>query len=431
MQDHSKFVRNVGHTLSSISTLQWVVVLFVWAVCVRLFFNVFVMGFDSHISGDELDYNTLAINLVTQQQYVSVDGDPDWPQARSLRPPVFPLYLALVYRVFGLENYTAVRIGQSIIGALLCVVLYILAKRSFDDRTGLLAGFMASVYPYLVFFSSQLRPDLLYLLCIYSSAVLFMAFIETRRLVIGIIVGICWGITALIRSDWLLTMPFFFIWGVLRLGKNRQELLNLLAVFAVTLAVVLPWTWRNYLVHNAFVPISTNLGVTVAGTNNPAIVKDPIRRGHWLSPKDTAQFTGDLSGLSEVERDKAQVQYAVTFVQQNPMDFLTLGIWRLVRHWHLYYPTTHNSLPELATLVFYFIVLFLAILGTFRLFILGRMTGFMYFTFVLFIFTNIVAFFIRGGTRFRLIIDSSLIILASYAIISILDALFKRLKWRF
>lgn len=430
MRDRSRFSRNVGHILPNISTSQWVVVLFVWALCVRILFNALVVGFDAGLFGDELDYNSYAISLVTQHQHISGAGNPYWPQAMSRRPPAFPLYLALVYRVFGLENYTVVKIGQSIIGALLCVVLFILAQRSFDTRTGLLAGFIASVYPYLVYFSSQIRPELPYFLCAYSSAVFFLQFIETRRLVFGIIAGICWGIAALTRSDWLLTMPFFFIWGLFSLGKNRQKLLKLLSVFIITFAILLPWAGRNYLVHDSFIPTNTNLGVTIAGTNNPATVKDPILRGEWLPPEDILQFTGDLSGLSEVERDRAQVQYALTFIRQNPMDFLILGVWRLVRHWHFYYPLTHNSLPELAALVFYFIILFLAIPGAIRLLILRRIPGFIYFTFILFLFTNVIAFSIRGGTRYRLLIDPALIILASYMVLSISDTLFKRLKTR-
>jgi len=430
MPYYNRLSKKARSAISNVNTTQWILALFIWSLCVQFLFNVFVVELDSNLSGDELGYNAIATNLVSQQQFVSDDGDPNWPQAKSLRPPVFPFYLALIYRGFGLGNYTAVKIGQSIIGALLCVVLFILAQRTFDKRTGLLAGFVASVYPYLVYYSSQLRPEPLYLLCVYSSAVLFIRFIETRRLVSGIIAGMCWGIAVLTHSDWLLTMPLFFIWGVLSLRKDRHGLLDLLPVFTIVFAIVLPWIWRNYLVHDAFVPVSTNLGVTIAGANNPAIVKDPILRGHWLPPEDIAQFVGDLSGLSEVERDKVQVQYALTFIQQNPMDFLTLGIWRLIRHWHFYYPATHDSLPELAALVFYFIVLFLATVGTIRLFMLRRMTGFVYFAFVLFIFTNTIAFVIRGGTRYRLLIDPSLITLASYAVTSILGTPLKRPRQR-
>lgn len=431
MLGQSEFDRNTRRVLSNVITSsQWIVVLFVWALCVQILVNALVVGFDASLFGDELDYNSYAINLVTQHQYISGAGNPYWPQDMSRRPPAFPLYLALVYGVFGLENYTAVKIGQSIIGALLCVVLFILAQRSFDTRTGLLSGFMASVYPYLVCFSVQLRPELLYLLCAYSGAVFFLQFIGTRRLVFGIMAGICWGIAALTRSDWLLTMPLFFIWGLLSLGKKRQDFLRLLAVFVATLIIILPWAWRNYLVHDSFIPTNTNLGVTIAGTNNPATVQDPILRGEWLPPEDILQFTGDLSGLSEVERDRAQVKYALTFIRQNPMDFLILGVWRLVRHWHFHYPLTYNSLLGLATLVFYFILLFLAILGIIRLLILRRIPGFIYFTFILFLFTNVIAFSIRGGTRYRLLIDPSLIILASYMVLSISDTLFKRLKTR-
>jgi 4-amino-4-deoxy-L-arabinose transferase-like glycosyltransferase len=409
---------NVGRVLPNLGSSKWIVILFAWALCVRLLFNILV-GFHANLSGDELEYNSYAVNLVTRHEYISGDGGPYWPPDMSRRPPLFPFYLALVYEVFGFENYMAVRLGQSVIGALLCVVLMILAQRSFDNRTGLVAGFIASIYPYLVYFSSQLRPEPLYFVFVYSSAIFFLAFINTGYLVPGIVAGILWGVAALTHSDWLLTMPLFFLWGLLTLrNKGWPARLKLASIFVIVVVVISPWTWRNYLVHGAFVPISTNLGMTIAGSNNPAIIKDPIMIGQWLHPEDMVQFVGDLSELSEVERDRVQVQYALNFIRQNPGDFLTLGLWRLVRHWHFYHPLTHHSPLELATLGFYFVVLALAVGAIIRLLMLRQVPGLVFFALTLFILTNAVAFTIRSGTRFRLLMDPCLIILASYLVAS-------------
>src|SRR5262245_58525249 len=48
---------------------------------------------------DEREYNALAVNLVEHGEYAFEPGKPD-----SLRPPLYPAVVAVVYRLFGAEN---------------------------------------------------------------------------------------------------------------------------------------------------------------------------------------------------------------------------------------------------------------------------------------------------------------------------------------
>ena len=50
----------------------------------------------------------------------------------SFRPPLFPLFLAGVYRTFGVGNYLAARIILCALSSLTCVLIYSLGKKLFD-----------------------------------------------------------------------------------------------------------------------------------------------------------------------------------------------------------------------------------------------------------------------------------------------------------
>ena len=48
--------------------------------------------------------------------------------------PFYPYFLALVYKIFG-HNYFMPRLIQFLIGALSCVLVYLLGKKVFNKRT--------------------------------------------------------------------------------------------------------------------------------------------------------------------------------------------------------------------------------------------------------------------------------------------------------
>src|SRR3989338_5432811 len=55
-------------------------------------------------AGDAISYNNIAVNLV-QGRGFSHDGAPT-----ADRPPLYPFFLAAIYKTFGRENFSAVRI---------------------------------------------------------------------------------------------------------------------------------------------------------------------------------------------------------------------------------------------------------------------------------------------------------------------------------
>ena len=411
--------KSVRSTLLTSPTRQWGAIIFMWALCVSILFNLLVVGPHEIPVGDEVDYDDIAVHILEDQRYVNDQGG-FWPAARSDRPPLFPLYLASVYAVFGVGNYLAARIGLSIIGALLCVVLFLLADRAFDRKSGIVTGLVAAVYPYLVYFTGYLRPELPYLLLVYLGLLEALEFLQKQKAVYGFITGLCWGLAALARNEWLGIVPFFILWWGLFLERGRRGFLRASYVAVIMIATMAPWTIRNYLVHNAFVPTSTRAGLILAGSNNPVVLRDPIMRGFTVQPREYADDIPDVSWSSEVEYDRVLRRYALTFVKDHPRDALVLAFWRLIRQWHLYYPITNRTFPELMGLLTYFVVAILAFVGAVKGAAQHKARSLLLFTLLLFVFTNAVAVFVIAGTRYRLLIEPAFIILAGHAIVQAL-----------
>jgi 4-amino-4-deoxy-L-arabinose transferase-like glycosyltransferase len=62
------------------------------------------------------------------------------------RPPGYPVFLAGIHAAFG-ESILAVRIVESVMGALQTVVIAVMGKRIGGEVVGVLSGILWSIYP--------------------------------------------------------------------------------------------------------------------------------------------------------------------------------------------------------------------------------------------------------------------------------------------
>ena len=112
--------------------------LFIAALVVRILFIVTLQK-DFYFL-DSVSYDEAAVNLLTKGEF-GLNYD---------RPPVYPLFLAGIYFLFG-KSIFAVRIVQAIMGAVIAVIMAIIGKRVAGQKVGALAGALWSIYPLGVF----------------------------------------------------------------------------------------------------------------------------------------------------------------------------------------------------------------------------------------------------------------------------------------
>ena len=197
---------------------------------------------------DAQDYDRLAAGLVKTGAYITPSG-----ALSSQRPPLYPWLVAQIYRVFGLENYPAVRAVQMVLSLLTVVVIYRLGCLIYSEQVGWWAAAFTCFYPSLLGFNMLLLSESLFTLLVCAGTWLTAEAVERQSLRILLMVGVVSGLAALTRSVVLVFLPFLAIYLLLVCADPRGKSLSHCALpiifFAVTIA---PWSYRNTQVQQVF-----------------------------------------------------------------------------------------------------------------------------------------------------------------------------------
>ena len=219
--------------------------IFVLALLARVAF-LFTMQ-DGFYFADSVKYSAAAVNLLANGEL----GE------KYTRPPVYPVFLAGIYAVFG-EKILAVRVVESVLGAGLAVMIAILAGRIAGAQVGALAGLLWSVYPIAVFIAGLVYPETV-VTVLLACGVLCMVTeadreLGPRRIFVG---GVLFGLAALTKPVVLVTIAATTLWIMY---WRRAQGFSLAAFFLVGVALPLaPWTARNFSVHGGLVIVEPRL----------------------------------------------------------------------------------------------------------------------------------------------------------------------------
>lgn len=188
---------------------------------------------------------------------------------RYTRSPGYPLFLAAVFAAFGsnIALALAFQVGLSVLGVAL---VYLLARRAFDRRVGLIAAGLMAVAPlYASLAGSFVLTETLFATCTLLLIYLFWRGSEQGMSVWRAgWVGVLWGYTTLVRGQVLFFWPLAALWLVIRARRQaRPPICTLVISLASTIGglvlVIAPWAYRNYLAYDRFVWLDTSSGWTI------------------------------------------------------------------------------------------------------------------------------------------------------------------------
>lgn len=196
--------------------------------------------------GDEPSYDLHAREILAGNWFESPD-----------RLPLYPLWLAFWHAVTG-QNYDAALYAQCGLGAAVVLVTYLLARRVADETSAIIAAGAAAVSPVLVQQGLHFIPEGMFTLVLALAALTLLGAIQQPSAKRFLIAGLCVGIANLIRPT-LLFLPIFVAAAVLILARgSRPALRHAGAYVLAAYLVTTPWTIRNYVVYDAFLPLSTS-----------------------------------------------------------------------------------------------------------------------------------------------------------------------------
>ncbi|MGA1213172.1 MAG: glycosyltransferase family 39 protein [Solirubrobacterales bacterium] len=212
---------------------------------------------------DSAAYERLARGLATDGEYEQKGpGLPPWTQPASNYSPGLPLMIGGLFASTGTDDPRAARILLALLGSLAIPATFLIGRRLTGYWGALAGAALVAFYPTLITDSGMVLTEGLAGLLI-ALALLALFRVERAKPGAGwILPGLLFGLGAMVRPEFLAVAVV--VAATTGLAHRREGYSRALAGPAILLAsaalVIAPWTVRNAIELDRFVPISTGGG---------------------------------------------------------------------------------------------------------------------------------------------------------------------------
>jgi len=298
-------------------------IIFAIAFLIRLIYIIQLKStiFYDHFLLDEAFYNTWA---------KSIAGGEWLGKGVFEALPLYPYILGIVYKFFG-YNLFLPRLLQITINSFSCVMLYLITKKVFNKRAGIIAGAIACLYAPFIFYTGTICATTFVVFFYLLTSLILLKAIEKPSLPRFFLFGFVVGIATLVRASILLFFPAVLLWLVVILKEKKRALGGSLIATIGLLFVLVPITAINYMASKDIVFLTSHAGINFYIGNNedadgafkpPSWARSNIE-GLKADSKTIAQR--DLGRqLKDSEISRYYFDKTVDFIKKKPALFLTL-----------------------------------------------------------------------------------------------------------
>jgi 4-amino-4-deoxy-L-arabinose transferase-like glycosyltransferase len=401
------------------------------ALIVRLGYVAATPGYQAN--NDAHNYDVHARSIAAGHGFARIGSGPSGQTA--FRPPGYPYLLAGVYTVSGVEHatpetrYLAGRVANALVGTAIVALIGVLSVQLFDRRVALVAMALGAVYLPLILVGGSLMSEPLFAALLLGA---LAAAVRHRRLAHryrwALAAGVLGGLAILTRANAaiLLAPLVVAVWDA-RPRWSWRALAPPAVLVAVALGTVAPWTIRNAVVFDRFVPVSTQLGTALAGTYNEAARTDRDHPASWRSLRRVPDYQylvrpARWHQTPEPVLERKLRAAALRYAAHHPAYVAEVGFWNTARmldlagmSWSRHTASTIGIGPRWADagVVTFWLFAALAIAGA--LTARGRRTP-RYIAAVPALLFLSVAFLVFETPRYRTGIDPFIVMLASVAL---------------
>ncbi|MEO7397358.1 MAG: glycosyltransferase family 39 protein, partial [Ilumatobacteraceae bacterium] len=228
------------------------------------------------------------------------------------------------------------RATNTLIGIVTVALIGRLGWRVAGRRVGVVAAFIAALYPNLWMNDALIMAETVSTLTAVIALWFAVRHAERLSLTSALLCGLAVGLATLARSELLLLAPLFALIGLRREPWNwvqlRRWASQALVVVAAAVALLVPWTLYNLSRFDAPVLLSTNAGGALHGANCPDTYYGPSIGGWSL----LCLIEEDRPGEDVSERSQRWQDQAVTYVENNTRRIPVVVGARLLRAADLY-----------------------------------------------------------------------------------------------
>ncbi len=274
-----------------------------------------------------------------------------WSMGSSAyRPPGYPFFLGAVYRVVGIPafadyrrfsaghysgvfgGWTDPRLAEACLATITVGLIALLAYQLVGHRAALATLVIGAIYlPLIVVGVSLMTESLLVPLTLAATNCAVYARNGEGRTRWIVLAGVFAGLSALTRGNGIVVgVALAFVVWTARPRWSRRGLKAPVLLLVVMALTIMPWTIRNAIAQHAFIPVTTELGATLAGTYNSVAAKEHYiwEAGHRYP--DYAS-TRNNHKLTEVQRNSRLTSDVLSFIGRHPTAVPQAIFWNTVR----------------------------------------------------------------------------------------------------
>ena len=369
---------------------------------VKILFGIFIIALFLRLSAvfseKEIDklpksdgkgYDEMAVNLASGNglsQFINGSLSPI-----VYRTPVYPMFLAGIYSIFG-HNYLAAKIIQAVIGALLCIVIFFISNIIYDDATiGLIASLGVALYkPFISGFSCCAGPvhllsEYLLMFMVGLAVLTTLYFIKNGGIKIGMLSGIFMGLAILTRSEFAV-FPCVLVIYLLYISKLSIK----------------TFIKKYFIIYKEFIPLSTTGGVIFWMGNNS------------LANGSLSNFEA-MKDISNNQESKEYFKRGIKELRNNPRRIPRLFIKKILVQWAPFENGFKIFNPYYAFMLFF---------GSIGILFFRKKVILEKILLIIFLSTTLAAIITFGHPRYRYPYEPYLIIFAALAI----NGIIKKMK---
>jgi hypothetical protein len=263
-------------------------------------------------------------------------------------PPLYPLLIAAVFKVFGIYTLKSAWVLLAIncaLSAATAIAVWEIGVRCFGVRVAVWAAWLWALYPAAMQYAVRWIWEMTITTALFAWVfVLALRMREVRSAELGsretgsslgrwCLFGLIWGMIALSNSTLLLFLPVCGIWiliGTWRKPAFSQSLGGAVLAGVIFLACIAPWTWRNWTAFHTFIPLRGNLGAELYMGNGPGSTGLLMENLH---PFQNAGQLRQYASMGEVRYVAMRGDAAKSLIAADRWHYVTICLKRIYFFW--------------------------------------------------------------------------------------------------
>ena len=256
-------------------------------------------------------------------------------------PPLYTVLVGGVFKLFGVYTKLSAFVlltVNSLLSAWTAVLCYEIALRCFGRRCALWSGWLWALYPAAMQYAVRWVWEM------SATAAMFAAILVVTLRLRGVgeadpprqtwqlwtAFGLLWGALAMLNPTPLLLLPVTALYALAAPGWSSRRLLHAALAGVMFVAVLAPWTARNWAVFHQFIPLRDNFGAENFEGNSDWSTGFPWGR---TVPLENRAILADYAAKGEPAWVAERGAAAKAWIAAHPRQFAGLTVKRAWMYW--------------------------------------------------------------------------------------------------